>query len=53
MRPDKFLEIEVRNIDEFKEALSLKPNMITYVVLISACERVNNHHEALELWDGM
>ena len=28
MRPDKFLEIEVRNIDEFKEALSLKPNMI-------------------------
>ena len=28
LRPDKFLEIEVRNIDEFKEALSLKPNMI-------------------------
>ena len=28
LRPDKFLEVEVRNIDEFKEALSLKPNMI-------------------------
>ena len=28
LMPDKFLEIEVRNIDEFKEALSLKPNMI-------------------------
>ena len=28
LKPDKFLEIEVRNIDEFKEALSLKPNMI-------------------------
>ena len=28
INPDKFLEVEVRNIDEFKEALSLKPNMI-------------------------
>ena len=28
LRPEKFLEVEVRNIDEFKEALSLKPNMI-------------------------
>ena len=28
INPDKFLEVEVQNIDEFKEALSLKPNMI-------------------------
>ena len=28
MNPDKFLEIEVQNIDEFKEAASLKPDMI-------------------------
>ena len=28
INPDKFLEVEVRNIDEFKEALSLRPNMI-------------------------
>ena len=28
MNPDKFLEIEVQNIDEFREAASSKPNMI-------------------------
>ena len=28
MKPDKFLEIEVQNINEFKEAASLKPDMI-------------------------
>jgi len=28
INPDKFLEVEVRNINEFKEALSSKPNMI-------------------------
>ena len=28
LRPDKFLEVEVQNIDEFMEALSFNPNMI-------------------------
>ena len=28
MNPDRFLEIEVQNINEFKEAASLKPDMI-------------------------
>ena len=42
LMPDKFLEIEVRNIDEFKEALSLKPNMImsvsyTHLTLPTIC----------------